>query len=134
MKILIVEDEVTNRSILEEYLKPYGDISVAENGLEAIKIYQSSLEDKKPFDLICLDIMMPELDGQGALEEIRAEENRRGITFPDGVKVVMVSAVSDNKSIFKSFRNGCEAYVLKPLNKEKLVDQIRKLGLLKKAA
>ena len=87
------------------------------------------LEKNEPFDLITLDIMMPVKDGHTTLKEIRQiEQNEYGISVMDGIKVIMISALRDRKNIMGSFREGCEAYVTKPFNKETLLNEVKKLG------
>lgn len=131
MKTLIVEDDFLSRSLLSTLLSEYGTCHVAVNGQEALQAVERGLEENVPYDLICLDIMMPVMDGQQALQEIRRIEERHGIRGLDMVKVIMVTAVDDSNNIMKAFRQGqCEAYLTKPLNREKLITHIRDLGLI----
>lgn len=131
MKILIVEDEFVSRTLLQEILSPYGVCHAASNGLECLVAFKQALDDKAPYDLVCLDIMMPELDGQEALKQIRQIEQERGIGGKDLVKVIMVTALGDAKNIMKSFMKGqCEAYLTKPIDSDKVVETCSKLGLL----
>ena len=95
MKTLIVEDDPTSRLLLQEYLKRYGALHVAVNGEEAVEAVRVALDVDKPYNLICLDIMMPEMDGQEALREIRALEEAKGIWSTSGAKVVMTTALGD---------------------------------------
>lgn len=71
MRALIVEDEMTSRMPLEHVLQDYCSYDVAGNGLEAISAFHRTLDESRPYDLICMDIIMPELDGQKALCQIR---------------------------------------------------------------
>jgi len=73
---------------------------------------------------------MPGMGGREALTEIRRIENEHGIGGLDGVKVIMTTALDDSTNIFGAFREGCEAYVVKPVCKDKLLAEIEKLGLL----
>lgn len=130
MKCLIVEDDLVSRKLLEAYLADCADCSVAGDGREAVEVFEEALDFGRPFDLICLDVMMPDMDGHEALTEIRRIEAERGIGGLDGVKVIMTTALDDSASIFGSFREGCEAYVVKPVGKDKLMAEIEKLGLL----
>ena len=77
MKSLIVEDDFTSRLLLQEYLKVYGIPHIAVNGREAVEAVRLALEARDHYNLICLDIMMPEMDGQQALREIRALEEAK---------------------------------------------------------
>ena len=130
MKCLIVEDDLISRRLMETYLADCADCCTAADGAEAVEAFEEALDFGRPFDLICLDVMMPGMGGHEALTEIRRIEAERGIGGLDGVKVVMTTALDDSSNIFSSFREGCEAYVVKPVVKEKLMAEIEKLGLL----
>jgi len=131
MKCLIVEDDSTACKLLQTYLADYGDCFVAVDGNKAVKAFRKALKQGQPYDLICLDIMMPEMDGHDALKAIRRIEEEQGIYGLDGVKVVMITALGDSKNVMGAFRTGCEAYIVKPVKKEKLLEEIEKLGLIK---
>jgi two-component system chemotaxis response regulator CheY len=130
MKILIIDDNLTNRLILKAMLLPYGDIILATNGSEGIAAFNEALDSGVPYDLICLDIMMPEIDGIETLRRVREIENRSGIIGLSGVKVIMITALSDSTNIKISFREQCEAYIVKPVKLEILIKRIKQLGLI----
>ncbi|OKY75176.1 MAG: hypothetical protein BM485_09360 [Desulfobulbaceae bacterium DB1] len=131
MKILIAEDDVMTRVILQEMLSEVGTTHGVENGREAIDVFTRALHDKDPFDLVCLDIMMPELNGQDALVRIRKIEEDMGVIPEYQVKVIMITALSDPENIMKAHVEGrCEAYMTKPVKMNNLLDQIKKLGLV----
>ncbi|THB76621.1 MAG: response regulator [Desulfobulbaceae bacterium] len=131
MKTLIVEDDYLARSLLSTLLSGYGECHVATNGDEAVKVVEKALDAGEPFDLICLDIMMPVMDGQQALMEIRKLEKERNIPEPNATRVIMVTAIDDSKNIMKAFRQGqCEAYLTKPIDRDKLLEHIRDFGLI----
>lgn len=130
MKYLIVEDDFAARKLLQKYLCDYGDGDVAVNGVECVYAFKEALDEGQPYDLICLDIMMPEMDGCQALEAIRQIESEHGIGGLEGVKVIMTTALGDSKNVMKSFREGCEAYIVKPIERQKLFKEIEGLGLI----
>lgn len=131
MKTLIVEDDFLARSLLSTLLSEYGPCHVAVNGKEALEAIESAFDNDDRYDLICLDIMMPVMDGQQALSELRKMEEVRGIKGLDATKVIMITAIDDSKNIMKAFRQGlCEAYLTKPLDRNKLLTHIRELGLV----
>lgn len=130
MKALIVDDEFTSRLILQKMLMTYGDTHLVASGKEAIDVYSEALLNREPYDLVCLDIMMPDIDGQTVLKEIRAIEDLEGIHGSDGVKIIMISALGDKKTIMQAFRSQCEAYLVKPIDGNKLFLQLKTFGLV----
>jgi two-component system chemotaxis response regulator CheY len=130
MKTLIVEDDFTSRMYLQEILKKYGPTNVALNGKEAVDAVRAAVEAGEPYDLITLDIMMPEMDGQAALNEIRRVEEAGGITSIYGAKVIMTTALDDSKNILASFKGQCDVYLTKPVDKARLLGELRKLKLI----
>jgi len=134
LKILIVEDDFASRFALQHFLCEYGTCFVVVNGSEAIEAVRQAIDQDDPYDLICLDIMMPEMDGRKALKAIRELEAEHGIEGLDSMKVIMTTALYDGRNVFGSFRDGCEAYIVKPIEKERLAEEIRKLGLIRKSS
>ena len=131
MKTLIVEDDLTSRLLLQELLKNYGPSHVAVNGQEAVEAVRLALEANEPYALICLDIMMPTLDGHGALKQIRALEEAKGIWSTHAAKIVMTTALGDMKNVTKAFAGLADAYLTKPIDKSKLLETLRQLALTK---
>jgi two-component system, chemotaxis family, chemotaxis protein CheY len=134
MKILIAEDDPATQKLMQRYLSSQGTCTLAVNGQEAVDAFMEALNQKKPFDLLCLDIMMPLMSGHQVLEDVRRVETEMGISGLDGVKIIMTTALGDSKNVISAFRGGCEAYVVKPVKKEKLYEEMEKLGLIKPAA
>jgi two-component system chemotaxis response regulator CheY len=131
MRILIVEDEFASRKLLESVLSKYGECHTATDGVEAVQAFGEALDEDAPYDLICMDIMMPNKDGQQALKEIREIERERGIKPSEEVKVIMTTALNDPKTVVKAYyEGGATAYMAKPLEIESLVDIVRGLGLV----
>ena len=130
MKTLIVEDDFTSRLLLQEVLKKYGPCHIAVNGKEAIAASYAALEKGEPYDLICLDVMMPEMDGQEALRRIRAEEESRGIWSTEGAKIVMITALGNRNNVSTAYQNLCDGYLVKPVKKAELLEVLRKLTLV----
>jgi len=128
-RYLIVDDDRLCREFIRAALSPLGQCSLAYDGREAIDAVRLALEDGKPYDLICLDIMMPGIDGHDALKGIRQLESERGIYGSDGVKVIMTTALRESKHCVQSFREGCECYVTKPIKADELREKVRELGV-----
>jgi two-component system chemotaxis response regulator CheY len=129
MRFLIVDDDLLGRIILRKLLGQRGDCDMAVNGREAVEAFHMALEEGNPYDLICMDILMPDMDGVEALKAIREHEEKLGVFGQQRVKVIMITGKDDSKTILTSFREGCEGYVVKPVEKENLEKQIKELGL-----
>ncbi|MBN2008625.1 response regulator [candidate division KSB1 bacterium] len=130
MRFLVAEDESTSLRVMQEFLAPYGECDIAENGTQAINMFKQSLQEERVYDLICLDIMMPEINGQQALKQIRAIEKENGMKSGEGVKVIMTTALGDQKNVIEAFyKGGALAYLVKPIKKQKLFTEMRNLGL-----
>ena len=130
MKTLIVEDNFTSRLLLQELLSGYGTVHIAVNGREAVAAVQAALETAQPYNLICMDIMMPGMDGQQALREIRAQEESKGILSSMGTKIIMTSALSDMQTKINAFAGLCDGYLTKPIYKDRLLEELRGLKLI----
>ena len=131
MKTLITEDDFTSRLFLQELLKDYGPTHVAVNGKEAVEAVRLALKAGEHYDLICMDIMMPKMDGQQAVREIRTLEETNGILSTYGAKIVMTTALDDPKNVINAFESLCDAYLIKPYHKAKLLEELHKLKLIK---
>lgn len=130
MKTLVVEDDYITSEVMREIMSSFGECEVAENGARAVELFKNALEANSPFDFILLDIMMPEVDGQEALNRIREEEYSRNIKGLDGVKIVMTTALDDFDNIRAAFKNQCDGYLVKPLDKDKVTRVLLDLDLL----
>ncbi len=100
--ILIVDD---NPKFLQDALPMYGyDVTVARDGLEALKI----LSNETKFDIILLDVMMPNMDGWETLKAIR--KNKKTERIP----VIMITAVSEDQKVVTGLKIGADDYIVKP--------------------
>lgn len=131
MRVLIVEDDFTSRKLLQMILTPHGECDIAVNGEECVDAFKLALREGKPYDLVCLDIMMPHKDGHQALKEIRAIEKERGIRGANEVKVIMTTALDDPKNVVEAYyKGGATSYIPKPLDKHMFLHLLRNLGLI----
>lgn len=126
MRTLIAEDDLTSRLLLHGLLKRYGACDVVPNGRRAVEAVSAALQANSLYDLICLDIMMPEMDGREALKEIRLIESRDGRPF---AKVLMTTALRDKDNVIGAFRDQADGYLVKPIQKAKLLEYLRSFEL-----
>lgn len=130
MRILIAEDDLTGRMILRKFLSQYGECDIATDGLEALDCFLMAHSEGKPYELICLDIMMPKLDGIKVLRAVRDIEKQKKIDEDSRVKIIMTTALNDKKTIMESYDLGCEAYAWKPIELDKLREVLQNLHLI----
>lgn len=130
MRILIAEDDFASRKAILKFLSVYGDCDVTVDGMEAIDAFMMALEEDDPYDLICLDVMMPIMDGYQALKNIREIEREHNVSQADQAKVIMTTALNEEKNVKKAFELGCTVYCAKPIDVEKLRGMLEKLGLI----
>ena len=130
MRILIVEDDLTSRRFLQKFLSQYGECDIVVDGMEALDAFLYALKEDSPYHLICLDIMMPKIDGLKVLKTIRELEKQKGILPEEKVKVIMTTALDSSDMVQKEFELGCEGFASKPLDTEKLVEVMKKLKLI----
>jgi adenylate cyclase len=105
-QVLIVDDTPENRDLLSRRVTKEGHaVTLAENGREAMEKLRA-----KPFDLVLLDIMMPEVSGYEVLEQVKADDSLRHIP------VIVISALSEIDSVVRCVQLGAEDYLFKPFN------------------
>ncbi|MDD3313372.1 response regulator [Pseudodesulfovibrio sp.] len=131
MRALIVEDEFLSRKVLRSFLLTLFEVDIVVNGREAVEAFKLAHEERAPYALVLMDIMMPEVDGIEALRKIREMEDKDDLR--PRVKVIMTTALDDPQTVLKSFYDGeASGYIVKPVSRDLLYKELEKLGLLKK--
>jgi two-component system chemotaxis response regulator CheY len=128
--VLLVEDDFASRLLLQSFLGRYGECHVAVNGREAVESFRYASERGQRYDLICMDIMMPEMDGREAVRQVRAMEKSHGILSTGGAKIIMTTTVDDIKQVSQCFHELCDAYLKKPIDLAELLSQMRSYQLV----
>lgn len=130
MRTLLAEDDFASRKYMDKFLSQYGECDVTVDGREAVDAFVMALEDEEPYDMVCLDVMMPVMDGYQALKAIRDIEAENNIDKENRVKIIMATALSEEHNLKKAFELGCDAYSEKPVNVEKFDLLLKNLGLV----
>ena len=130
MKILLAEDDFATRKFMSGFLSKYGECDVTVDGREALDAFTMAMEDGEPYELVCLDVMMPVMDGYQALVGIRELEKEKNIPEENASKVIMATALNDEKNVKMAFDLGCTIYSGKPIDQEKFEQALKKLGLI----
>jgi two-component system chemotaxis response regulator CheY len=129
MRVLIVDDDFYSRVMLHDMLRPVAECHIAVNGEEAVGAFKKALEDGRPYDLVCMDLVMPEMDGQQALREMRGYEEDLGLNDARRCKVVVISMLEDSRETNDAFfLGGADCFLVKPIEEERFMSELRALG------
>lgn len=128
MKILVVDDEMISREKMKMIMSHFGECEAVESGAEAVEKFVGAWNSWSPYDLISLDVQMPEMDGVDVLKRIRGMERDKNVPESKRVKVVMVTARSDKDTIMTSIQAGCNDYVVKPFDKTIVAKKLTQMG------
>ncbi|MDD2365940.1 MAG: response regulator [Desulfuromonadaceae bacterium] len=130
IKCLIVDDDELGRELIAEYLSGIADCSMAENGLQGVDMFRTEFESGKPYDLIILDIVMPEMDGHTAAKEIRQIEKEWGVSINDGVSIIVLSSLNTPQDVIQAYMSAkSAAHLLKPVEPGRLLSTLSKLEI-----
>ena len=130
MRILIAEDDRISRTFMKEFMKEYGQCDVAVDGMEALDLFMDAVKKEDPYRLICLDIMMPKVDGLKVLGVIRAMEKQHDVPQEKRARILMTTALADLDYVDQAFNLGADGYAAKPIDTDKITEVIRNMGLI----
>jgi two-component system chemotaxis response regulator CheY len=128
LKILVAEDDATNRALLQAFLSQFGEIHIALDGKQAVQAAREAREARQSFDLVCMDLRMPVMDGQDAIREIRRQEDATGALRP--AKIFVTTAHADVEDITTALQGRCNAYLVKPIDTAKLLAEMKTFKLI----
>lgn len=130
-RVLIVDDEPLFRTILNEYISEYAECDLAENGEEALKLYDRAFTSGQPYQLVLLDIYMPVMDGHELLRAIREREKNHSIALADRVKAVVISAGNSPRQVADTFfEDQCDDYIIKPFQLDTVKALLKKFNVV----
>ena len=130
MRILIAEDDMISRKFLQKFLSTYGDCDLTIDGIESVDAFLMAHEESRPYDLVCLDIMMPKLDGLRVLKIMREFEGEKGIEEDKRVKIIMTTALIEQQTINQCISLGCNTYITKPIDTNELINIMKDIKLV----
>lgn len=122
--ILLVDDSMAMRQTIKSVLISLGfsNMQAATNGVEALAKIRASVKASAPFKIIFLDWNMPEMDGFHVLQVCRGDLGLRETA------IIMLTAVSDQKSIVKAMNAGANSYITKPVSAETISTKIEQIS------
>ena len=130
MRILVVDDDAPNRKLLKDIVSRLGECDAAEGGQNALSAFEKAWQDWRPFNLIFLDVLMPDMDGRQVLLKIREIEKDKKMSEQHRARIIMVTGVSEEETVKDCLRNGCDAFIVKPIDIELVFEKIKKFGFM----
>ena len=130
MRILVVDDDRPNRKLLKDIVSKMGECDAADGGQGALSAFEKAWEDWRPFNLIFLDVFMPEMDGIQVLLKIREIEKEKKISEQHQARIIMVTGASEEETVMDCLRNGCDEFIVKPIDIQLVYEKIKKLGFM----
>ena len=131
LKILLVDDSKSAQLKIQSILSRYGKCDQAYNGKEAVDCFKASLETNSIYDLIVMDVVMPEMDGFEASKEIMMIQEKTNIPQDNRAKIVMLTSKNDPANMMKAhFEIGVATYITKPFEDKTLIEVLRNLSLI----
>ena len=131
MKCMIVEDDMISGRVMGKMIAKHANFDTVADGRQALALFLEALESGSPYDLILMDIMMPEVDGLVSLQGMRQKEIAMKIPWSRRVKVIMTTALDDPRSMMKAlFEVDANSYLVKPIRLQKLEEELRVLKLI----
>ncbi len=128
MKILIVDDEIVSRKKMEKIMEDFGDCQIVDSGTAAVDSFNEAWSLGMPYDLILLDISMPDMSGIEVLNKIRQMEKQKVLAKSHCVKIMMVTTHSDKEIVVDCMKSGCNNYIVKPFDRERVLDKLSSIG------
>lgn len=130
MRIMIADDNETDRAMLHGLLKAQGHCKLCCDGSNAIGEFKRAIETMEPFNLVCLDIAISDIEGTEVLKQFRALEKQHGLAEKKSTAVIVITtSLGDVKHILAATKSGCNGYLTKPIDQERLYAELCKLGL-----
>jgi putative nucleotidyltransferase with HDIG domain len=132
MKIMVVDDEMVSRTKLKLIMENFGECQEVDNGKDAVDLFDKAHQQGQPFDLIMLDIDMPEMDGVEVLSEMIEAEIKLEILKKHKAKILMVTSFTDKDRVVSCIQSGCDDYIAKPFDLNVIGKKLAKLGVRQK--
>ncbi|SHJ84016.1 two-component system, chemotaxis family, response regulator CheY [Malonomonas rubra DSM 5091] len=131
MRVLVAEDDFVSSRLLQKMLAEFADCDMAVDGNEAVVAFEKSLREKRYYDLVCLDIMMPKMNGQEVLKTIRRLEREQNLSAEHEARILMTTALDSPQNVVDAYyQGGCDGYLVKPIKKQPMLEKLQQFGLI----
>jgi len=129
MRILIVDDDYVSRSKLKAILGLQGDCDCAASGEIALKMFEAADKEMMPYNLVTVDVEMPEMNGKELVAQLRQWEEKHGVGLTERAKILMVTIKKELRTVSASYSEGCDGYLVKPVTPETVAQALKEIGM-----
>ncbi|MDD2670991.1 MAG: HDOD domain-containing protein [Syntrophales bacterium] len=129
MKILVVDDEIVSRKKMEKIMSSFGECAAVDSGPAALREFEAAIDAGEPFNLIALDISMPEMDGTEVLYRLKVLQQEKNIPIEHMPIIIIVTAQSDRDTVVTCIQAGCDSYIVKPFDRNIIASKLEELGV-----
>ncbi|MBN2656625.1 MAG: response regulator [Spirochaetales bacterium] len=129
-KILIIEDNPVAQLLQKSIMRSFGICDAVDNGEAGIELFKLALKEKSPYHIILLDLVMPGIGGAEVLKKIREIEGSLNVRGLERSRVIVSTTTTESATLMDLFRAEADAYIFKPLTKEKITKEMRNLKLI----
>jgi two-component system chemotaxis response regulator CheY len=127
MRSLAIDDEFVALSKMVAMLEPFGQCDAAMTSRQALDLFRSALKEARPYDLVTIDINLPDMSGITLLERLQQEEEQRNAPR---ARKIMVTAESTMSNVLAAASGECDGFLAKPVRGALLGEKLVDLGLL----
>jgi two-component system chemotaxis response regulator CheY len=121
-----VDDDESIHLLLQPMLKPFAACDYVLTGEAGLELFCKAQDQGNPYDVVLMDILMPGMDGHQAAQAMRAQEKERKVERQDQFKLVMITSLVDDINVSRAFFQAkASCYIVKPLDKIKVLDELR---------
>lgn len=124
--MLVIDDQMTTRMLLRCMLETYGEVVEAKAGKEGVALFGAALADGAPFQMVCVDLGLPDIDGNQVLEQLRAVEVQQQVRAP--ATIVVVSGNDTEEARGDALERSADAYLTKPVSYESMFALLARIG------
>lgn len=126
MRFLIVDDDKSIHMYLQSVLAPYGECHCVVGGKEGVSAFAKAREEAAPYDVVLMDILMPDMTGHQAAMFMRDIEKKDGVTRKDQFTLVMITSLVDDANVSSAFFDAeATCYIVKPLDKAEVIAELK---------
>ena len=129
MKVLVIEDDSSTQLLVKKIFGDNVELTVCGESVEGIDLFVDKMIAFDPFDVVLIDINLPDLNGVHTLHLLRRFELVKGIMDKRKAKIIMMTGTADEQNVKSSLANGCDQFLIKPVSKEKVEAKFKAVGI-----